>query len=307
MHRRPAKFASAFLQPALVLYVFLFPALLAGGQDGTETSPTEALTAALVAACRQNQEVFVRYLPGESAVAFRALPSNQRTSLMQRLVAVDDAGSPLLATSADGRAVLRCGSPSSTVELRFGAERVEGSLAFIPVEIPSARNVEFGLVREGTSWRLLSVGLLLLHVPELARQWTAQELETREARAIAALHALADAIRTYRQAYRAFPERLAQLGPAPKEGASPEAAALVDEELAAAKKFGYAFRYRILPGQDGAEDTFELAAAPAEYPSSGRRSFFLDSSGTLRGGDKQGAVATASDPRIEEKGSRQRP
>jgi hypothetical protein len=301
------KLSRSALVPFLLGIVVLLPSANARAQDGTETSPTAALTSALVAACRQNQDVFVRYLPAESAVAFRALPSSQRAALMQRLVAVSDAGTPLLASSADGRAVLRCSSPSGTVELRFGAERVQDSLAFIPVEIPTARNVEFGLVREGTSWRLLSLGLLLLHVPELARQWTAQELETRESLAIAALRDLAAAIKTYRQAYGVLPENLAQLGPPPKEGASPEAAALVDEELAAAKKFGYAFRYRILPGEDGAESTFELAASPAEYPTSGRRSFFLDASGTLRGGDKQGTVATASDPRIEEKGARQRP
>lgn len=291
----------------LLGFLALVPFGPAQAQDGTETSPTAALTAALVAACRQNQDVFARYLPAESAIAFRALPSSQRRSLMQRLVAVDDAGSPLLSSSSEDRVVLRCGSPSTTVELRFGAERVQDSLAFIPVEIPSARGVEFGLVREGTSWRLLSVGLLLLHVPELARQWTAQELQTRESRAVAALRNLAEAIKTYRKAFGMLPELLTQLGPAPKEGASPEAAALIDEELAAGKKFGYAFRYRILPGEDGAESTFELAAAPAEYPSSGRRSFFLDASGTLRGGDKQGAVATASDPRIEDKGSRVQP
>jgi hypothetical protein len=285
----------------------LVPFGLAQAQDGTETSPTAALTAALVAACRQNQDVFGRYLPAESAIAFRGLESGQRAALMRRLVAVDDAGSPLLSSSSEGRVVLRCGSPAGTVELRFGAERVQDSLAFIPVEIPSARSVEFGLVREGTSWRLLSVGLLLLHVPELARQWTAQELQARESRAIAALRDLAEAVKTYRKAFGVLPESLAQLGPPPKEGASPEAARLVDEQLAAGKKFGYAFRYRILPGEEGTESTFELAAAPAEYPTSGRRSFFLDASGTLRGGDKQGAVATASDPRIEDKTSRAQP
>jgi hypothetical protein len=36
-----------------------------------------------------------------------------------------------------------------------------------------------------------------------------------------------------------------------------------------------------------------------EYGKSGRRSFFLDSSGTLRGDDKKGAVATVTDPVIE--------
>ncbi len=43
---------------------------------------------------------------------------------------------------------------------------------------------------------------------------------------------------------------------------------------------------------------FELAATPIEYGKIGRRSFFLDSGGVLRGADKQGAVATSADPRI---------
>ena len=302
-----ASMLKRLLVHGLVMIAVFLPGQVARAQDGQETSATGALTATLVAACRQTEDVFVRYLPGESAVAFLALPSSQRTALMRRMVTVGGEGTPMLTSSADGRAVLRCGSSLGPVEMRFGAERVQGNLAFIAIEIPSARTVEFGLVREGTSWRLLSVGLLLLHVPELARQWTTQEMETREARAIAALHDVAEAIKTYRRAFGALPENLAQLGPAPKEGASPEAASLVDEELAAGKKFGYAFRYRILPGADGAESTFELAASPAEYPTSGRRSFFLDDSGTLRGGDKQGAVATASDARIEDRTARQQP
>jgi hypothetical protein len=150
---------------------------------------------------------------------------------------------------------------------------------------------------------VLSVGLLLLNIPELAKVWAASEIQANEAAALAALRRLRDAIATYRRAFNTLPERLEQLGPAPKEGVSPEAASLADAELAGGRKGGYLFRYRIVPPErSGGEPSFELAAVPIEYGHTGRSSFFLDARGKLHGGDKQGAVATAADPRIEPDG-----
>lgn len=45
-------------------------------------------------------------------------------------------------------------------------------------------------------------------------------------------------------------------------------------------------------------DQFELSAVPAEYGKGGNLSFFIDQSFVLRGGDHNGAAATASDPPI---------
>lgn len=45
-------------------------------------------------------------------------------------------------------------------------------------------------------------------------------------------------------------------------------------------------------------DKFEVTAVPIEYGKSGRLSLFLDHTGVLRGGDKSGASASASDPPI---------
>ncbi len=256
-----------------------------------------------MAACRQNEAQFAPYLTADNAAAFRELPASQRTALMKRFVLLDEPGRPLLSSDAQGRTVVRCETPGMTTEMRFGETRLRENLAFIPVEIPienaATRRIVFGMVREG-GWKLLSVGLLLLNLPELSRQWTTSEAEASESEAIAALRKLADAVASYRRAFGKLPETLAQLGPAPKEGISPEAAGLLDAELAASKKGGYLFRYRILPASgEGTAASFELAATPTEYGKMGRRSFFLDASGTLRGTDKQGAVATASDPRIE--------
>lgn len=282
-------------------------AIPASAQDGKETSPSASLSAALAAACRHNAEMFARYLPAESAATFRELGASQKTELMKRMVALDDPGTPLYSNSATGTPVLRCDSPAETIELRLGAERVQQNLAFVPVQIKGGRGTTIGLVREDGSWRLLSVGLLLLDVPALSREWEAQQVESREAQVIAALRELAEAVSTYREAFGKLPDVLAQLGSTPNEGASPEAAKLVDDELAAGAKFGYLFRYRVFPGPSGTPDSYDLAATPAEFGRGGRRSFFLDSTGILRGGDKKGAVATGADPRIEErrKGSSQ--
>jgi hypothetical protein len=45
-------------------------------------------------------------------------------------------------------------------------------------------------------------------------------------------------------------------------------------------------------------DKFEVSAVPLEYGKTGRLSLFLDTNHTLRGGDKGGASASASDPPI---------
>jgi hypothetical protein len=228
---------------------------------------------------------------------------------MKRFVLLEDAGRALLSTSTGGRPVIRCEAPGVSIEMRLGETRSRENLAFIPMEIPlpgePARSITFGLVREGGNWKLLSVGLILLDISSMAQQWDHADLETREDNAIAALRKLASALETYRRAYGKLPETLESLGPPPTSGISPEAAGLVDAELSAGNKDGYAIRYRILPagGNLPEEDAnqaakFELAATPVEYGKTSRRSFFLDSGGILHGADKQGSVATSADPRI---------
>ncbi len=286
---------------------FLMVLALAGtparAQEIQQNNPAVTLSEALSAACRQNESQFVRYLTAENATTFQELPSGQRTALLKRFVQLDETGRPLLSSSPEGATVVRCETPSITVEMQFSQVRQRENLAFIPVEFSirstASRRVTFGLVREGGGWKLLSVGLLLLDLPALAKQWAQAELESGEAAAVAALRKLAEAAETYRGAFGQLPETLAQLGPA-AEGISPGAAGLVDAELAAGRKGGYLFRYLFLPAKgEGAEARFELTATPVDYGKTGRRSYFLDASGTLRGGDKLGATATIADPRIE--------
>ena len=278
-------------------------------QPQTSPSPETALSEALIAACKQDAAAFAGFLPADNAAAYRELPGPQRTAMMKRFVLLEDPGRALLSSSADGHPIVRCESPGIATEMRFGVTRLRENLAFVPVEIPlpgeSPRGITFGLVREAGNWKLLSVGLILLDIPSMAKQWEQADLDEREDNAIANLRALASALETYRRAYGDWPESLALLGPAPPGGVSPQAAGLTDADLAAGKKDGYAIRYHIVPpsGNVGAEDaskeeTFSLAASPIEYGKVGRRSFFLDSTGILRGSDKQGSVATSLDPRI---------
>jgi hypothetical protein len=268
----------------------------ARAQDGKETNPAAALSAALMAACRQNQIDFTAYLTAENAAAFRALPEAQRLAIVRRFALLDDPGRPIVTTDEQNHAVVRCDGRGTTVEFRFGASRTQENLSFIPVNVAGERTVEFGMVREGAGWRILSLGLLLVNIPELTKQWAEQDLAAREEAAIKTLRGIADAVKTYRGAFDKLPESLAQLGPAPKEGVSPDAAGLLEERLVAGNRGGYNFRYRILPAPDGGEPGFELAAAPEEYGRTGRRSFFLDAAGKLHAADKKGAPAGGDDP-----------
>ncbi len=299
MTNRLILFAGAFLCSALPL---------AAQAPSAETSPAEAaptpsdtLVRALSAACRQQPGEFAAFLPQGSAEAYRNLPQVQQHELMRRLVAVREAGKPLRSTSLDGTPVFRCSSPSETTELRFGRERIQGSLAFIPVTIPSGLSAEFGFVHEESGWHLLSLGLLMLNIPELARQWAAQEIVTRELLAVDAMRRIASSAETYRKGFGYLPESLAELGPAPKEGISPDAAGLIDADLASGKKENYSFRYRVYSASRGEDAHYEIIATPIQYGPGGKRSFYLDSSGVLRGGDKNGDVAGPDDPRLNDR------
>jgi len=159
---------------------------------------------------------------------------------MKRFVLLEDPGRSLFSMSATDHRVVRCETPSISTEMRFGDTRLRESLAFIPLEIPipgeASRSITFGLVREGGNWKLLSVGLILLDIPSMEKQWEQADLEARENDAIAALRKLATALETYRRAYGKLPDALDTLGPAPQGGISPEAANLVDADLSAGNK-----------------------------------------------------------------------
>jgi hypothetical protein len=279
--------------------------LLPGGgpaaraQESSGAGAMSTLTEALSAACRQDARTFGRYFLPDGAAAYNTLPAGEQLALLRRFSLTQSPGRPLLSSGTAGETILRCESPAQAVEFRLGAVRAYENLAFIPVEVVGGEKTEFGLVRQGGGWRLLSLGLVLLDIPELEKRWGEEELQARERAAIGDLDQLAEAIKTYQKGFGKLPETLGELGPAPPNQVSPEAAQLVDKDLAAGEKDGYRFRYRILPEPGGAPPGFELAATPADYGKTGRRSFFLDAAGKLHGADKGGAVATEDDPVIE--------
>ena len=209
--------------------------------------PKRRFPTRLSAACRQDSPAFANSLTADNATAFRALPGAQRTAMMKRFVLLEEPGRVLLSTSSNGQKIVRCESPSFTTEMRLGETRVRENLAYVPMEIPipgeDPRKITFGLVREGGNWKLLSVGLILLDVPAMAKQWEQADLDASEDAAIADLRSVAAALETYRRAYGKLPDTLASLGPAPPNGVSPEAAGLLDADLAAGNKDGYTIRY----------------------------------------------------------------
>lgn len=285
----------------LFLFLLCFPfasPLLAQSQPPSPPDPSLALNSALVAACKENETDFAKYLSGDNPDAFHNLPGTERVSLMQRFILLDSPGRPLLDTDPQGHPILRCESDDATQTFKFGAPRINGNLAYIPITIAAGRTVQFGLVREGDDWRLLSLGLLMIDIPQLEAQWAELALQDRERGAIDTLKEIADAIHTYQNAFGKLPDTLAQLGPA-KNGASPSAANLLDAGLAAGKEGGFAFRYVLVPAPGGAP-SYELSATPLEYGKSGKRSFLMDREGKIHGADKRGATATSDDPIVSE-------
>jgi hypothetical protein len=272
-----------------------------------ESDPSQALQEALTAACRHDEAAFATHLTADNAQAYRALAQEQRIALLRRMVLVQEPGKPLLSTSEE-HWVVRCEAGGVTSEMRFGPAEVRENLAFIPVSVPEGektQSVRFGLIRESGQWKLLSVGLLLVDIPALGREWQESDLRVREQNAIAVMRRIARALKVYQRAYGNLPETLEQLGPPESGGASPETAGLLDSELAKGMSGGYRLRYSIVPatGEENESERnkvagFTLAATPVVYGKDGRQSFLLDASGTLRGADKNGAIATIEDPNV---------
>lgn len=263
--------------------------------------PVSALTGILSAACRQDTGKFPEYLTTNNATFYKQLTPAQQVAILRRLVLLDDPGRALLSNRADGTTEIRCETPSTTRQIHISKPRTDQNISFVPIDVKPDRQVDFGLLATKDGWKLLSVGVLMLDFAQLQPQWDAQDMADREEVATSALHKICAAIDTYQRAFEKLPDTLAQLGPAPKEGISPDAAGLLTDDLITGTVEGYAIRYRVVPSGTGATDTqFELVATPTEYGKSGKRSFFMNATGKLRGADKTGAPATAADPLIDE-------
>jgi hypothetical protein len=271
-------------------------------------APTAALRDALFAACSQSEQTFAKFLTARNADTFAHLTPSARVALMKRFVLLNQPGKASLLPSASGRPTVQCETPGGAAQLQIGGAEISDNLAFLPVEVreatdttgASAIRVQMGLVREKSEWKLLSVGLVLLDLPALAFEWDAAEMDSTERAAVDALKKIAEAVESYRRTYARLPESLAKLGSPASGAAGPDAAGLLEPDLASGVRSGYRFRYVISGGSSlGAPAKYEVAATPETYGRTGRRSFFRDTNGGLHGADRQGAVGSELDPRVE--------
>jgi len=270
--------------------------------------PGGALGSALAAACSQNQAEFTRFLTARNQEAFSRMTAAARVALMKRFVLLAEPGKATISTNPSGRPIVRCETPGATTEMQIGGADVRDNVAFLPLELrnvsdstgASARQINMGVVREEGQWKVLSLGVLLLDLPELEVEWDESEIDATEKDALQSLKAIAAAIESYRGKYLHLPESLARLA-SPQHGApSVSAAGLLDADLATGVRNGYTFRYVIAGGSDvGAPAKYELSATPLHYTQTGKRSFFRDSQGVLHAADHQGAVGSENDPRVE--------
>lgn len=70
----------------------------------------------------------------------------------------------------------------------------------------------------------------------------------------------------------------------------------IDSALASGIKYGYVFGVVTVQSTPTTPAEFFITATPRKYRAFGRYSFFLDTSGVIRGADKRGQPANASDP-----------
>lgn len=71
---------------------------------------------------------------------------------------------------------------------------------------------------------------------------------------------------------------------------------LIPDELAGGTRHGYRFKIDVVGDRGDGWPGFAAVGVPTEYGSTGRRSFFVDETGVLRGTDSQGMDATTHDP-----------
>jgi hypothetical protein len=277
-------------------------------QPSSPNGPSAALRDVLTAACSQSQNDFSRFLTARNKESFSRMAPAARVAFMKRFVLLNEAGKPSVTANPSGRPIVRCETPAGAAEIQIGGADTRDNVAFLPVELrdatdssgASAIQVNMGLVRENGEWKILSLGLVLLDLPSLELEWDSAEADKNEQAALESLKDIAEAVEAYRRKFTRLPESLSSLGPPLRGPANAEAASLIESDLAAGMKNGYSFRYVIVGASGlGAPAKFELAATPLSYGRTGHRSFFRDATGTLRGADRQGAVGTSSDPRLQ--------
>jgi type II secretory pathway pseudopilin PulG len=73
---------------------------------------------------------------------------------------------------------------------------------------------------------------------------------------------------------------------------------LISADLAREVRSGYRFKVEVFKATSESPAAFAVMAVPTEYGSSGRRSFFIDETGVIRGEDNHGLEASKSTPPV---------
>lgn len=127
---------------------------------------------------------------------------------------------------------------------------------------------------------LVPIGIIAaIAIPNLL----ASRIAANEAAAMYSLRQLNAAQMTYYNQFEKF-------GTLPELGA----VNLIDPKLAAGTKSGYNFALELTTNEENVAG-FTVTCVPVTYSSSGRRSFYIDESGVIRGGDNNGRPPSKMD------------
>lgn len=74
---------------------------------------------------------------------------------------------------------------------------------------------------------------------------------------------------------------------------------LIDQAQATGVKYGYVYQISLTAANGATPAAYTVVARPSAYRKSGRKSFYIDQSGVLRGADKSGGNANVGDPIID--------
>lgn len=77
-------------------------------------------------------------------------------------------------------------------------------------------------------------------------------------------------------------------------------AGLLEKEQSVGTQHGYVLNLNFSAGKNGSSAVFSISASPETYGGSGRTSYFIDQTGIVRGGDKEGGPADVTDPAIND-------
>jgi hypothetical protein len=163
---------------------------------------------------------------------------------------------------------------------------VFGHLSLSEIRKSAGRISGHGMAMAGLILGYVGVAIIpfILIVAAIAiPHFLVSKIARNEATAVDALHQIRTATNTYATTYgHGYPTRMDALGPpAADEAPRVGAAALLDAELAGGTRGGYIFVYLPAHSQDGSVQAFSVRASPIRPGQTGRRFFFMDSTGSI--------------------------